>query len=90
VGVKVCDPREEELPDVGIVALRDAETGEIVEVDTHSAEVRARFARRSAERRQAVSRQLTRSGVDELSVHPNEDYLSTLRRFFHMRERRFR
>ena len=50
VAVHIEDPREKELPDLGIVALEDAETGEIVELDTASARVRKLFKEASAER----------------------------------------
>jgi uncharacterized protein (DUF58 family) len=90
VGITVSDPREHALPDVGFISLVDAETGEIVEVDTRRPEVRAMFAARTAGRKEATSRELNRSGVDELSIHTDEEYLSSLRRFFRMREKRFR
>jgi uncharacterized protein (DUF58 family) len=90
VGITVSDPREHALPDVGFISLVDAETGEIVEVDTRRPEVRAMFAARTAGRGEATSRELKRCGVDELSIHTDEEYLSSLRRFFRMREKRFR
>ncbi len=88
--ITVSDPRERELPDVGFVSLVDAETGEIVEVDTRQPRVREQFFAASAERAQRVSDQLRRVGVDELAVETGSDYAHALRRFFHMREKRFR
>ena len=90
VGLTVSDPREHALPDVGFISLIDAETGEIVEVDTRSPEVRAMFATQAVARSEATSRELKRCGVDELGLHTDEDYLAGLRRFFRMREKRFR
>ncbi|MBN1910531.1 MAG: DUF58 domain-containing protein [Pirellulales bacterium] len=90
VGITVTDPREHELPDVGFITLCDAETGELVEVDTSSPEVRSLFARQTAQRSESISNQLAKCGVDELSVHANEEYLTNVRRFFRMREKRFR
>jgi uncharacterized protein (DUF58 family) len=90
VAVTVSDPREESLPDVGFVTLRDAETGEQVELDTHHAEVRRLFQRRAADRAGELSSRLMKAGVDQLAVRTNEDYQKSLRRFFRMRERRFR
>ena len=90
IAVNITDPREETLPDVGFINLIDAETGRLVELDTRHPQVRALFARQAVDRAEALSRQLKRSGVDELPIRTNEDYVSDLRRFFNMREKRFR
>ena len=90
MAVTVSDPREESLPDVGFLTLRDAETGELVEVDTHHPEVRQLFQSRAANRAAELSTQLKKAGVDQLAIRTDEDYQKSLRRFFRMRERRFR
>jgi uncharacterized protein (DUF58 family) len=90
VAVTVADPREQTLPDVGFISLMDAESGEIIEVDTRHPQVRELFKRRSAERAEKLSADLRKVGVDELPLRTDEDYLKSLRRFFRMRERRFR
>ena len=90
IAVNVSDPREETLPDVGFINLIDAETGQLVELDTRHPEVRSLFARQAAERAESLSRQLKRAGVDELPIGTEEDYVGDLRRFFNMREKRFR
>ena len=90
IAVNITDPREETLPDVGFINLIDAETGRLVELDTRHPQVRALFARQAVDRAEALSRQLKRSGVDELPIRTNEDYVGDLRRFFNMREKRFR
>ena len=90
IAVTVTDPREQALPDVGFISLADAETGQIVELDTRHPQVRALFANRTAVRADSLSADLRKAGVDELAIRTNEDYLKSLRRFFHMRERRFR
>ncbi len=90
IACTVADPRELALPDVGFLALRDAETGERIEVDTRHPRVRALFEKRAAERGQALARTLRRAGVDRLELGTREDYVKSLRRFFVMRERRFR
>jgi uncharacterized protein (DUF58 family) len=90
VAVTVSDPREESLPDVGFITLRDAETGQLVELDTHHPEVRRMFQGRAAERAAELSNRLKKMGVDQLAVRTDEDYQKSLRRFFRMRERRFR
>ncbi|MCU0981491.1 MAG: DUF58 domain-containing protein [Pirellulaceae bacterium] len=88
--ISVSDPRETALPDVGFITLRDAETGEVVEVDTRHPAVRALFQSRAAERRQTFQSELKRVGVDELPIDTQGDYVAGLRRFFRMREKRFR
>lgn len=90
IAITVSDPREQLLPDVGFISLRDAETGEIVEVDTKHPKVRALFATRAAERSAALSNELKKVGVDELSISTHEGYVTSLRRFFNTREKRFR
>lgn len=90
IAITVSDPREEELPDVGFITLRDAETGELVEVDTRHPTVRRLFEQRSEAERQQRSDELKKAGVDELPVRTNEPYTTSLRRFFHLRGRRFR
>jgi uncharacterized protein (DUF58 family) len=88
--ISVSDPRETALPDVGFITLQDAETGELVEVDTRHPAVRALFQSRAAERRQTFQSELKRVGVDELPIDTQGDYVAGLRRFFRMREKRFR
>jgi uncharacterized protein (DUF58 family) len=90
VAISVADPREHIIPDVGFIRLKDAETGEIVELDTSHPKVRALFETRAAERTENLSTELKKVGVDELPISTGEDYLKSLRRFFYMRERRIR
>lgn len=90
IAITVTDPREQVLPDVGFISLRDAETGEVVELDTHHPQVRSLFAGRAAQRAEGLSTELRKVGVDELAIRTDEDYLQSFHRFFHMRERRFR
>jgi uncharacterized protein (DUF58 family) len=90
IAVTVSDPREQTLPDVGFITLQDAETGEIVELDTRQAQVRAMFESHSSKRTDALSQTLKKAGVDQLDIQTDEDYQKSFRRFFHMRERRFR
>lgn len=90
IAVTVTDPREQTLPDVGLLALRDAETGRIVEVDTRDPHVRKDFQTRAARRSQELSRHLRRLGIDELAIRTDEESLTSLRRFFRARKRRFR
>ena len=88
VAVHVEDPREQELPDVGILALEDAETGEIVELNTGSASVRKRFKEASAERSRKLVNDFRSEGVDTLQLQTDTPYIPALQRFFKNRERR--
>ena len=88
IAISVADPREHVLPDVGFIKLRDAETGELVELDTRHPAVRSLFETRAAERTEKLSEEFKKVGVDELPISTAEDYLTSLRRFFYMRERR--
>ena len=76
------------MPNVGLVDLEDAETGELTVIDTGSAAVRWRNEGLGTER-SANLRDLFRAvGVDQIEVFTNEDYLRDLVRFFRTRERR--
>jgi uncharacterized protein (DUF58 family) len=88
--ITVSDPREAAFPDVGFIALRDAETGQLVEVDTRHPKVRELFVRQNSQRNDTLSSDLTKIGVDQLAIDTDGDYLVNLRKFFRMRERRFR
>ncbi len=86
--LQLVDARERELPDVGLVALEDAETGEIREVDTGSADIRARFAAAADARLTGVATTLGRAGVDVARLDPDAAVAPTLSRFFERRRRR--
>ena len=90
VAITVSDPREHELPDVGFIQLEDAETGEIVEVDTRNERVRQLLRQQSAHHTDIVTEALRRAGVDQLPVSTREPYMTSLRRFFAVREKRSR
>jgi uncharacterized protein (DUF58 family) len=88
IAVHVEDPRERELPNVGIVALEDAETGEIVELDTASPRVRERFKEQSLERARRLVSDFRSEGVDTLQLQTDSPYIPAVQRFFKTRERR--
>jgi uncharacterized protein (DUF58 family) len=88
VAVRLLDPMERELPDLGFVTLRDAETGEQVFVDTHDKGFRQRFARIAAERETALRQSLARAGVDTLELSTDDDLLDAMLRFTGLRKRR--
>jgi uncharacterized protein (DUF58 family) len=87
IAIQLSDPREQELPAVGLVELEDAETGARLLVDTDSALLREKY-RTSAGERQAALRRLMRSaGVDLIEASTDGKHLDALVRFFRMRER---
>jgi uncharacterized protein (DUF58 family) len=88
VAVRVLDPLELELPDLGLLTLRDAETGEQVVVDTHDAGFRKRFARIAAQREADLRQALTRCGVDALELSTDAELVDAIVRFVDMRKRR--
>jgi len=90
IAVRITDPREEQLPAVGLLELEDAETGQRLVVDTGSRAVRETFERNAQKRRESM-RQLTRSaGVDLVEVSTDGGHLDALVRFFKVRQRRLR
>jgi len=84
------DPRESELPDAGLVTIEDAETGELLELDSTRTGVRERFASVNAERLAELDRALIRTGVDTLRLKTTEPFAPVLQRFFEIRRGRRR
>jgi uncharacterized protein (DUF58 family) len=90
IAVNIADPREEELPRVGLLELEDAETGAHFVLDTSRREFREAFTAAAQGRRETV-RQLARSSrVDLIEVSTDGGHLDALIRFFRLRERRLR
>lgn len=87
ISVWVHDPRERELPDVGLLAVRDAESGHWCYIDSSSPAVREHFRRRAAEFGATLRRSLRRPGVDLISLETGQSYVAPLLAFFRMRER---
>lgn len=90
IAISVTDPREVGLPDVGLIELEDAETGEVVLLDTSSAAVRRRYAGLGEARGLALRDGFRGMGVDQIDVMTNRDYVRSLVAFFRGRERRLR
>jgi uncharacterized protein (DUF58 family) len=88
IALSLRDPREEELPSVGLVELRDAETGERVLVDTFDRNVRDGFAAKARVRLETLRRLLRSASVDHVEIRCEADYMLPLIKFFKMRERR--
>ena len=90
IAVRLHDPLEASLPDLGMLVVQDAETGEQIFVDTHDRAFRKRFTA-AAQRREAELRGAFRqSGVDALELSTDGDLVDAIRRFADMRKRRSR
>ncbi len=88
VAVRLCDPLERALPDLGMIVMQDAETGEQLFVDTHDAGFRKRFERAAADQEQALREGLSEAGVDCLELTTSEPLDGALLRFARMRKQR--
>jgi uncharacterized protein (DUF58 family) len=84
------DARERVLPDVGIVALEDAETGELIELNTSLPAVRQRFAEIAQDRAKQLQRSLNAEAVDALRLSTDQPYVASLITFFKSRSRKHR
>ncbi|GAA2646075.1 DUF58 domain-containing protein [Paractinoplanes durhamensis] len=81
LAIEVVDPRELELPDVGVLALTDPETGELHEVQTSDATLRERYAEAAAEQRGEIARALRAAGAAHLRLRTDTDWLLDMVRF---------
>jgi uncharacterized protein (DUF58 family) len=88
VAVRLYDPLETELPDLGLVVMQDAETGEQILVDTHDAGFRARFAAAAQRRESEVRNALAQAQVDALELSTDDDLADAVFRFADLRKRR--
>lgn len=88
IAVTVTDPREEDLPAIGLLALEDAETGETLFVDSSARATRERFRAWSASRRAARETLFRSAGIDALELYTDRPYDVPLVRFFQRRARR--
>src|SRR6185369_2318138 len=90
VCVHLHDPRESEIPNAGLLTIEDAETGELLEIDSARTTVRETYAATNAERLAELDRALRRASVDMLRFSTAEPFAQTLQRFFETRRGRRR
>ena len=90
IAVRLYDPMELELPDLGFVVMQDAETGEQLFVDTHDRGFRRRFAQAAAQRETTLRRALAEAGVDCLELATDTNLDEALLRFIQLRKQRSR
>ena len=87
MAVRLWDPREADLPDVGVVLVEDSETGVQMSVDTSDRGFRRRFHEAARRREADLARTFKRAGVDELSLSTEEDLVLAILRFASLRGR---
>jgi len=88
IAVAITDPREARMPNVGLIELEDAETGQRILIDTGSSKVRRRYESLGRERAARLRESFASMGVDQIEISTGENYVRDLVRFFLARERR--
>ena len=88
VAVRLYDPLEMELPDLGLLVVQDAETGDQLFVDTHDRGFRRRFAAKAREREAELRRAFQAAAVDALELATGDDLVDAILRFADLRKRR--
>jgi uncharacterized protein (DUF58 family) len=88
LAIRLVDPRERELPDIGMVVMNDAETGEHLWVDTSDAKFRRRFEAAVARRDEALASAFHRAGVDSIELSTEDDLVRSIVRFAAIRKAR--
>lgn len=88
IPIQIVDPREDELPDVGVALVEDLETGEIIEVDTSDLDFRARYAREAQRQRAAREHLFRRLQIDHVTVQTDRDFVKPLTELFRLRQKR--
>jgi uncharacterized protein (DUF58 family) len=88
IPIQIVDPREDELPDVGLALMEDLETGDLVEIDTSSLSVRADYAREVQRQRASREHLFRRLQLDHVTVSTDRDFVKPLTELFRMRQRR--
>jgi uncharacterized protein (DUF58 family) len=86
LAIRLWDPREMEMPDIGVVVMEDAETGEQLYVDTHDKKFRRRFYEAALQREAVLTESFKRAGVDALSLSTEEDLVRAIVRFAQQRK----
>ena len=90
IAVDLHDPLENNIADVGLLALEDAETGDIIWVDTSNRAWRNQFQQQTQRFRESKNRVLADAGVDRVPIRTNQDYVQALTLFFEKRAKRSR
>ena len=88
IAIRITDPRESEIPDMGLVKVKHAETGNITWVDTADARVREYFRKKAIAHQNELNDLFNRSGIDWTQIRVDEDYVKPLMKLFRKRESR--
>ena len=86
--IRLSDPREYNLPNIGILTLEDAETGQLLEINTRNKRVRAEYEARNTRQLEDFKGSLKRLGIDSIYVENGQPYITKIREFFLNREKR--
>ncbi|MEM8671587.1 MAG: VWA domain-containing protein [Planctomycetota bacterium] len=86
IPVQITDPREWELPNVGLIRLRDSESGELITVDTSSRRQRFEYREMRRAEQDRLESMFRRLKLQPIKIETGVDYVDPLKRFFHMRE----
>lgn len=89
ITISITDPREVELPPIGFLELQDAETGEIIIIDTYDTSIRQRFSSTAQADIERLVKNFKRMQVDHIPVRTDHPYIDPLVRFFQQRARRY-
>ncbi len=89
VGIVIDDPLERELPNLGLIPLRDAETGRFKVIDTSSRQVRDQYKRRREYRIKRLQKLFRRHRIDSITLKTNESFIEPMMSFFKQRIKRY-
>ncbi|MDR2346986.1 MAG: DUF58 domain-containing protein [Planctomycetaceae bacterium] len=87
VAMRLFDQRECEFPNVGLITIKDAETGELIELDTTNSKIRSELMKKQKNGENKIIETLKRCQVDQMSIETSHDYLTDLLRFFRRRKK---
>lgn len=88
VGIHIYDEKEEELPNVGLLKVKDSETGKVKVIDTSSKKLRERYNEFFTKHQKFYKSVFTKTGADTIQIKTNEDYVKSLLQFFKKRGKR--
>ena len=88
IAIRIYDPRETEIPNIGLTKFKDAETGKNIWVDTSSTKTRAIYKKWFIEKDNQIKRLFLKSGVDSARIRTDQDYVKPLINLFKRREAR--
>ncbi len=88
IAVSITDPREREIPRVGFIELEDAETGEVMLIDTNDSNIRKGFSKLAARNVKETLEMFRGSNVDHIRIYTDQSYIDPIMKFFRIREKR--